>query len=180
MKVGVVECDQQKPLCNKFDLPGYPTVLIFTGKASTEYEGERTVEDLVETAAKAKRALLGEESEEIVTTEMVDNEEEEDFDTTELNEVSDEEVTDEITEEYEDTKTEDPSDDYEEDVSSESNEEAAPEMENSDDTRGLDIDSRDKRVDSDESEVNGSSRAKDNISTFVLCSFIVAITLLFK
>jgi thioredoxin-like negative regulator of GroEL len=38
--LGIVDCSKQENLKKKFNIKGYPTLLIFNGQNSTEYLGE--------------------------------------------------------------------------------------------------------------------------------------------
>ena len=51
-----VKCDNKdnEELCNKYRVPGYPTVLFVKGDKVAEYQGDRTPKDLAETLKKFK------------------------------------------------------------------------------------------------------------------------------
>lgn len=48
--MGAVDSEDHKNLDTKFGIKKYPTVMIFNGKTSTMYSGERTVKSIVERA----------------------------------------------------------------------------------------------------------------------------------
>ncbi|KAG5674681.1 hypothetical protein PVAND_004633 [Polypedilum vanderplanki] len=66
VKVGAVDCDQHKELAGQFNIRGFPTIKIFTGKQSTDYQGQRDAKGIAEAglaAAKKKvKEQLGEKS----------------------------------------------------------------------------------------------------------------------
>ncbi|KAJ3439295.1 protein disulfide-isomerase a6 [Anaeramoeba flamelloides] len=58
VKVGGVDCTENRDICNKFGVRGYPTIKFFNdGKEFTEYSGDRSVDHFVEFCnEKAKEA----------------------------------------------------------------------------------------------------------------------------
>jgi thiol-disulfide isomerase/thioredoxin len=48
IKVIDMKCDENEELCAKFNVPGYPSVILFKGEQQISYDGERTVKDLEE------------------------------------------------------------------------------------------------------------------------------------
>lgn len=51
MEVIDVKCDSENELCNKFNIRGYPHVLADNGDRTTDYEGQRTKEALLQFAS---------------------------------------------------------------------------------------------------------------------------------
>lgn len=55
VKVGSVDCDEHKDMAGKFSVQGFPTIKIFTGKSSTDYQGERSAKAIVEAGLAAAK-----------------------------------------------------------------------------------------------------------------------------
>lgn len=58
VKVGGVDCDEEKSLPSQYGVQGFPTVKIFYGGKSEDYQGPRTAKGVVEAALKAARTLV--------------------------------------------------------------------------------------------------------------------------
>lgn len=56
LRIGEVNCDEEKRLCRDVRLRGYPTILFFQGGEKSEYDGLRGLGDLVSWATKATEA----------------------------------------------------------------------------------------------------------------------------
>ena len=56
LRIGEVNCDEEKRLCKDVRLRGYPTILLFQGGEKVEYDGLRGLGDLVSWANKAIEA----------------------------------------------------------------------------------------------------------------------------
>jgi hypothetical protein len=67
-KVGAVDCTQHGALCSKHDIGGYPTLKKFgadkTKSGAVEYEGDRSLEDLVAFITGQKAAVKADEPKE--------------------------------------------------------------------------------------------------------------------
>lgn len=50
VKVGAVNCVDHPKMCDRYDVEGYPTIRMFVGTNSSEYEGEDTVSDISKAA----------------------------------------------------------------------------------------------------------------------------------
>lgn len=68
VKVGAVDCDQHKDIAGQYNIRGFPTIKIFTGKDFSDYQGQRTAKAIAEgglAAAKKKvKDQLGEKTSE--------------------------------------------------------------------------------------------------------------------
>ena len=55
MKVGAVNADEEQSLASQYNIKGFPTVKIISGKKVEDYNGPRTAQGLVDAALKAVR-----------------------------------------------------------------------------------------------------------------------------
>lgn len=70
VKVGAVNCDENKSLCKLFEVKGYPTVKIITGKASTVYKGERTAKAMSDAVLEKMQEIVNEKFEMFKNVEL--------------------------------------------------------------------------------------------------------------
>jgi protein disulfide-isomerase A6 len=61
VKVGAIDCDQHKDLAGQFSVRGFPTIKIFTGKDSTDYQGQRDGKAIVEAGLAAAKKKVKEQ-----------------------------------------------------------------------------------------------------------------------
>jgi protein disulfide-isomerase A6 len=61
VKVGAVDCDQHKDIAGQFQVRGFPTLKIFTGKQSTDYQGQRDAKAIVEAGLAAAKKKVKEQ-----------------------------------------------------------------------------------------------------------------------
>ncbi|XP_045778392.1 protein disulfide-isomerase A6 homolog [Maniola jurtina] len=54
-KVGAIDADQYKDFTQKYGVTGFPTIKVFTGSKSNDYQGQRTAEAFVDAALKAAK-----------------------------------------------------------------------------------------------------------------------------
>jgi protein disulfide-isomerase A6 len=53
--VGAVDCDEHKDIAGKYGVKGFPTIKIFNGKETTDYNGERTAKGIAESGLAAAK-----------------------------------------------------------------------------------------------------------------------------
>ncbi|KAF8448305.1 hypothetical protein BGX38DRAFT_1270315 [Terfezia claveryi] len=75
LRIGEVNCDEEKRLCREVRLRGYPTILFFQGGEKTEYDGLRGLGDLVSWATKATEATQIKELDVVMLDEVEAKEE---------------------------------------------------------------------------------------------------------